>query len=155
MLCKCPRWFCRLRVKTHWCIEMLDEARRRRNKDSSVRVYDIGKSCAWRTLIRQKQRVHATKFSPLPSYFSFCISHLFGHAHSEIFIFHHLRTYVQSSDLSNILDNLQNHGRWGGKCCCAGIIFANPVLDLLVQDKRNECKQNNSVGSHLSVLHIS
>ncbi len=30
----------------------------------------------------------------------------------------------------------------------AGMIFSNPVLDLLLQDKRNECKQRNSVGSH-------
>jgi hypothetical protein len=31
---------------------------------------------------------------------------------------------------------------------CACMIFANPVLDLLLQDKSNECKQRNSVGSH-------
>ena len=27
-------------------------------------------------------------------------------------------------------------------------MLANPALDLLLQDKRNECKQRNSVGSH-------
>jgi hypothetical protein len=31
---------------------------------------------------------------------------------------------------------------------CAFMIFANPVLDLFLQDKSNECKQRNSVGSH-------
>jgi hypothetical protein len=31
---------------------------------------------------------------------------------------------------------------------CALMIFANPVLDLLLQDKSNECKQRNFVGSH-------
>jgi hypothetical protein len=31
---------------------------------------------------------------------------------------------------------------------CAAIIFANPALGLLLQDKSNECKQRNSVGSH-------
>jgi hypothetical protein len=31
---------------------------------------------------------------------------------------------------------------------CAFMIFANPVLDLLLQDKSNACKQRNSVGSH-------
>ncbi len=31
---------------------------------------------------------------------------------------------------------------------CAFMIFANPALDLLLQDKRNECKQRNSVASH-------
>jgi hypothetical protein len=31
---------------------------------------------------------------------------------------------------------------------CAAMIFANPVLDLLLQDKSSECKQRNSVGSH-------
>jgi hypothetical protein len=31
---------------------------------------------------------------------------------------------------------------------CACMIFANPVLDLLLQDKSNECKHRNSVGSH-------
>jgi hypothetical protein len=30
---------------------------------------------------------------------------------------------------------------------CAGMIVTNPVLDLLLQDKSNECKQRNSVGS--------
>jgi hypothetical protein len=31
---------------------------------------------------------------------------------------------------------------------CALMIFANPALELLLQDKSNECKQRNSVGSH-------
>jgi hypothetical protein len=31
---------------------------------------------------------------------------------------------------------------------CASMILANPALDLLLQDKKNECKQRNSVGSH-------
>ena len=31
---------------------------------------------------------------------------------------------------------------------CASMIFANPALGLLLQDKSNECKQRNSVGSH-------
>ncbi len=31
---------------------------------------------------------------------------------------------------------------------CASMIFANPALDLLSQDKSNECKRRNSVGSH-------
>jgi hypothetical protein len=31
---------------------------------------------------------------------------------------------------------------------CAGMIFANPALGLLLQDKSNECKQRNVVGSH-------
>jgi hypothetical protein len=31
---------------------------------------------------------------------------------------------------------------------CTGMIFANPVLELLLQDKGNDCKQRNSVGSH-------
>jgi hypothetical protein len=31
---------------------------------------------------------------------------------------------------------------------CTCMIFANPALDLLLQDKSNECKQRNSVGSH-------
>jgi hypothetical protein len=31
---------------------------------------------------------------------------------------------------------------------CALMIFANPVLDLLLQDKSDECKQRHSVGSH-------
>jgi hypothetical protein len=30
----------------------------------------------------------------------------------------------------------------------AAMIFVNPVLDLLLQDKSNECKQRNPVGSH-------
>jgi hypothetical protein len=35
-----------------------------------------------------------------------------------------------------------------GIVICAAMIFANPVLDLLLQDKSNECKQRNPVGSH-------
>ncbi len=31
---------------------------------------------------------------------------------------------------------------------CAFMMFANPVLELLLQDKTNECKQRNSVASH-------
>ncbi len=31
---------------------------------------------------------------------------------------------------------------------CAGMIFANPALDFLLQDKSNECNQRNLVGSH-------
>jgi hypothetical protein len=31
---------------------------------------------------------------------------------------------------------------------CAFMIFASPALDLLLQDKSNECKQRNSAGSH-------
>ncbi len=31
---------------------------------------------------------------------------------------------------------------------CACMIFVNPVLGLLLQDKSDECKQRNSVGSH-------
>jgi hypothetical protein len=31
---------------------------------------------------------------------------------------------------------------------CAFMIVANPVLDLILQDKSNECKNRNSVGSH-------
>jgi hypothetical protein len=31
---------------------------------------------------------------------------------------------------------------------CAGMIVVNPALDLFLQDKSNECKQRNSVGSH-------
>jgi hypothetical protein len=31
---------------------------------------------------------------------------------------------------------------------CAVMIFANPALDLLLQDKSNECKQRNLVGAH-------
>jgi hypothetical protein len=31
---------------------------------------------------------------------------------------------------------------------CAGMIFVNPVFGLLLQDKSDECKQRNSVGSH-------
>jgi hypothetical protein len=31
---------------------------------------------------------------------------------------------------------------------CAAMIVANPALGLLLQDKSNECKQRNSVGSH-------
>ncbi len=31
---------------------------------------------------------------------------------------------------------------------CAFMIFVNPALGLLLQDKSNECKQRNSVGSH-------
>jgi hypothetical protein len=35
-----------------------------------------------------------------------------------------------------------------GIVICAFMIFANPTLDLLLQDKSNECKQRNVVGSH-------
>ncbi len=35
-----------------------------------------------------------------------------------------------------------------GMIMCAGMIVANPALGLLLQDKRNECKRRNSVGSH-------
>ncbi len=31
---------------------------------------------------------------------------------------------------------------------CAAMIVFNPALDLLLQDKRNECERRNSVGSH-------
>jgi hypothetical protein len=31
---------------------------------------------------------------------------------------------------------------------CAGMIVLNPALDLLLQDKSNECERRNSVGSH-------
>jgi hypothetical protein len=31
---------------------------------------------------------------------------------------------------------------------CACMIFVNPALDLLLQDKSNKCKQRNSDGSH-------
>jgi hypothetical protein len=31
---------------------------------------------------------------------------------------------------------------------CASMIFANPALDLLLQDKSNECKKRNLIGSH-------
>jgi hypothetical protein len=31
---------------------------------------------------------------------------------------------------------------------CVAMIFASPALDLLLQDKSNECKQRNLVGSH-------
>jgi hypothetical protein len=31
---------------------------------------------------------------------------------------------------------------------CASLIFSNPALGLLLQDKSNECKQRNSIGSH-------
>jgi hypothetical protein len=102
-----------------------------------VRVCDIDKSCALLTLTRQKKRVQTTKFRR--PYFHFCVSNLFGHAHSETFILHYHRTYVPSV-ASSITFRITIDGE--GQSCCAGMIFANPVLDLLFKTNATSAKKD-------------